>query len=78
MPGVQFPTEQPSILEAMFAKHYLGIPNDDDDLPMAADFVDEHAMAAEISEAEALEPRTLAEAKSRPDWLLWEKAIARC
>jgi hypothetical protein len=75
-PGVQLPTEQPSILEAMFAKHYLGIPNDDDDLPMAADFVDEHAMAAEISEAEALEPRTLAEAKSRPDWPLWEKAIA--
>ena len=60
----------------MFAKHYLGVPNDDEeDLPMAADFVDEYAMAAEISEAEALEPRTLAEAKSRPDWLLWEKAI---
>lgn len=32
-------------------------------------------MAAEISEAEALEPRSLAEAKRRPDWPLWEKAI---
>ncbi|KDR64888.1 hypothetical protein GALMADRAFT_82558 [Galerina marginata CBS 339.88] len=32
-------------------------------------------MVAEISEAEALEPRTLAEAKARPDWKLWEKAI---
>jgi len=59
-PGVQLPTENPSILEAMFVKHFL----------------DEYAMAAEISEAEALEPRTLAEAKSRPDWPLWQKAIA--
>ena len=32
-------------------------------------------MAAEIGEAEALEPQTLAEAKCRPDWPLWEKAI---
>jgi len=43
---------------------------------MAADFMAEYAMAAEISEAEALEPHTLAEAKSRPDWPLWEKVIA--
>jgi hypothetical protein len=34
---------------------------------MAVDFVEEYAMAAEISEAEALEPRTLAEVKGRPD-----------
>lgn len=27
------------------------------------------------SEAEALEPQTLREAKSHPDWLLWEKGI---
>lgn len=45
------------------------------DWMMAADFVEEYAMAAEISEAEALEPRTLAEAKGRPDWPLWENAI---
>jgi hypothetical protein len=32
-------------------------------------------MAAEISEAEALEPRSLAEAKHCPDWPLWEKVI---
>jgi len=37
--------------------------------------VEEYAMAAEIGEAEALEPRTLAEAKHHPDWPLWEKAI---
>ncbi len=30
---------------------------------------------AEISETEALEPHDLAEAKKRPDWPLWEKAI---
>jgi hypothetical protein len=41
----------------------------------AADFVQEYAMVAEISEAEALEPRNLKEAKARPDWPLWEKAI---
>ena len=46
---------------------------DDND---TADFWDEHVMAAEISDEEALEPCNLAEAKSRPDWLLWEKAIA--
>jgi Reverse transcriptase (RNA-dependent DNA polymerase) len=30
---------------------------------------------AETADSEALEPRTLAEAKRRPDWLQWEKAI---
>ena len=37
--------------------------------------VDEYTFAAETSNAEALEPRSLKEAQSRPDWLLWEKAI---
>src|SRR6202522_3449770 len=36
---------------------------------------EEHAFAAETGDAEALEPRSLAEAKSWPDWPLWEKAI---
>ncbi|PPQ91584.1 hypothetical protein CVT25_012512 [Psilocybe cyanescens] len=45
------------------------------DWMMAADWVEEYALAAEISEAEALEPRSLAEAKKHPDWPLWEKAI---
>ena len=35
----------------------------------------EFALAAETADAEAMEPRTLAEAKRRPDWPLWEKAI---
>jgi hypothetical protein len=35
----------------------------------------EHVLLAETSDAEALEPRTLAEAKRHPDWLWWEKAI---
>jgi len=34
-----------------------------------------YALVAEISETEALEPRTLVEARSRSDWLLWERAI---
>jgi len=42
---------------------------------MAADFAEEYILVAEISEAEALEPCTLAEAKHCPDWPLWEKAI---
>ena len=40
-----------------------------------AEYVDEYALAAEIGDTEALEPRSLAEAKKRPDWHLWEKAI---
>src|SRR5438445_12075939 len=40
-----------------------------------ADCADEYALVAEISETEALKPCNLAEAKKRPDWSLWEKAI---
>jgi hypothetical protein len=36
---------------------------------------DEHAMAAEISEAEAFEPRSIADAMKRSDWPLWDKTI---
>jgi hypothetical protein len=35
----------------------------------------EHALVAEVADAEAMELRMLAEAKCRPDWPLWEKAI---
>ena len=42
---------------------------------MAANFFDEYAMLTEMSQSEAYEPRTLTEAKSRPDWPLWELAI---
>ena len=35
----------------------------------------EFVFAAEIADAEALKPHTLAEAKHRPDWPHWEKAI---
>jgi hypothetical protein len=45
------------------------------DWMMSVDYVKEYAMTAEISEAKALELRLLAEAKHRPDWPLWEKAI---
>jgi hypothetical protein len=44
------------------------------DWMMLANF-EEYAMVAKISEVEALEPRSLAEAKHHPDWPLWEKAI---
>ena len=42
---------------------------------MNIDVIDEYSLVAEISDFEALEPRSLAEAKRRPDWELWEKAI---
>lgn len=35
----------------------------------------EHTFMAETADSEALEPRSLTEAKRRPDWSLWEKAI---
>lgn len=41
----------------------------------ATNTVDEYALAAETTNSEALEPLSLSEAKSRPDWKLWEKAI---
>ena len=74
MLGVQLPIEEPSILEAMLARLAPGYQ--EEDLLMAAYFLEEYAIAAEISEAEALEPCMLAEAKSHPDWPLWEKVIA--
>jgi Reverse transcriptase (RNA-dependent DNA polymerase) len=46
-----------------------------DDWIMTVDCIDEYVMVAEMSDLEALEPRSLAEAKHRPDWALWEKAI---
>ena len=42
---------------------------------MAADIVEEYALAAVISESEALELRSVEEAKCRLDRPLWEKAI---
>jgi hypothetical protein len=35
----------------------------------------EEVLAAEMLDAEAIEPQMLAEAKCQPDWPLWEKAI---
>jgi len=66
--GIQSPTvvvEEPTrVLEGEGQSNWM----------MWADFatnlVEEYAMAAEIGDAEALEPRTLAEAKRRPDWPL--------
>ena len=45
------------------------------DWMMVADFLDEYIMVAEMSDLEALELRSLNEAKHQPDWPLWEKAI---
>jgi Reverse transcriptase (RNA-dependent DNA polymerase) len=45
------------------------------DWMMVADFEEEHMMAAEISDVEALELRFLVKAKHHPDWPLWKKGI---
>ncbi len=47
----------------------------DDWLTGIPDHVDGYALVAAIGDSEALEPRTLAEARRRSDWPLWEKAI---
>src|ERR1700678_874687 len=56
-----------------------GVPlptqNDADVADWATNAIDEYALAAETADSEALEPQSLSEAKSRPDWKLWEKAI---
>ena len=71
-PGIQVPTIAEELARALEGEGQS-------DWIMWADFVanlmEEHGMAAEIGEAEALEPQTLAEAKCHPDWPLWEKAI---
>ena len=65
-PGVQvLPiVEQPHKLEGEGTTDWM----------MAVDLV-KHTMVAEMSEAEGLEPHSLAEVKHGPDWLFWEKAI---
>jgi hypothetical protein len=40
-----------------------------------AEFIEEYALVAEVSEMEGMEPQSLAEAKRRPDWLQWERGI---
>ncbi len=73
--GVQLPTPETSSAPVPETEKPLEAEGEGDWVMMAADFADEYAMAAEISEVEALEPRNLREAKARPDWPLWEKAI---
>jgi len=63
-PGVQVPT---TVVEEAEGE-------ETPDALMAVDLV-EYAMVAEMSEAEGLEPCSLAEAKCGLDWLFWEKVI---
>ncbi len=63
--GVQLPTPETSSAPVPEAEKPLEVEGEGDWVMMAADFADEYAMAAEISEVEALEPRNLREAKAR-------------
>ena len=71
--GVQLPPPQSPVDKQTPNKVYEG--EGQAEWLMAADFVDEYSMLAEMSNKEAFEPRSLTEAKRRPDWPLWEKAI---
>jgi len=73
--GVQLPTT--AMLEGESSDHEhaeveKGLTLGDEDSTAA---LAEYALAAVVSDAEALEPRTLKEVRARPDWPLWEKAI---
>ncbi|KAF8799487.1 hypothetical protein BYT27DRAFT_7075854, partial [Phlegmacium glaucopus] len=69
-PGVQLPTEPPQEHDILPVEEPSTVLEGEglSDWMMVADFTDEYALAAETSATEALEPRNLAEAKSRPDW----------
>ena len=71
--GVQFPTQPPAD---------ENIPEDEPGTVLLGEGISDwmmvgegHVLAAKMSETEVLEPQNLAEAKSQPDWPLWEKAI---
>jgi Reverse transcriptase (RNA-dependent DNA polymerase) len=66
-PGIQLPTtvNQDVVLEGEGSADWM----------MIAEATDEYALVAETSEVEAIEPRSLAEARCCPDWELWEKGI---
>ena len=54
----------------------LGVQKPSDEwMAMVEACEDEYTFTMEIEEVEALEPRNLKEARGRPDWLLWVKAI---
>ncbi len=65
--GIQLPT--------LNANKQVFEGEEQSDWMMSVESSDEYALAAEISETVALEPQNLTEAKSWPDWPLWEKAI---
>ena len=60
-PGVQLPTNIPG--------------NDAEVADWATNAIDKLALAAETTNSEALEPQSLSEVKSHPDWKMWDKAI---
>src|SRR6202522_752242 len=61
--------------QKVFPRIQLPTADEADTNDWATNAIDEYAFAAETTNSEALEPQILNEAKSRPDWKLWEKAI---
>ena len=69
--GIQAPTA-PTIVERT---EFEGEGSAEQIMSLMDDEFEELAMVSEISEAEGLDPSSLADAKRHPDWLDWEKAI---
>ena len=73
------PTHSPQAPGAMAngSEESGGVWTVEDGTPALLEYFEgmEFVFTAEMADAEALKPRTLAEAKRRPDWPLWEKAI---
>jgi len=68
--GIQMPTKEAERVDIPNVEGEQGVGEAD-----LAEQFDGYALSAEISNAEGLEPLTLAEAKRCADWPLWEKAI---
>ncbi|PPQ85111.1 hypothetical protein CVT26_005400 [Gymnopilus dilepis] len=79
--GLQVPTEKSPAPPtdapgpSRCAESYVLEGEGTSDWIMVGEGDEEYGMAVEISETEALEPRDIREARRRPDWPLWEKAI---
>jgi hypothetical protein len=77
--GIQLPTAQPQVIKEMTiegestAEQLMAILEDPDDKLCLLNSA--MAIGERITEAEALEPSTLAEVKCHPDWAQWEEGI---
>ena len=63
------PKETAALTEVLHSGTNEGESPDDDDIV--------YVMVARVSEVEGLDPSTIDEARARPDWPKWDKAISK-